>query len=82
MINRLLDKNGCGNPDIYCWKCSGKQDDFMQYMRDGTERIGKGHMIPTTTISKHRTESVHYECIDCNYETFYYDEYIKEWKIK
>ena len=79
---RLRDKNGCGNPDIYCWRCSGKKDDCLRYLRKGVERLPRGRMIPTPTLKKHRTESVHYECMDCNYETYYYDKYIKEWKIQ
>ena len=76
-MRMAYDKNGCGNPDIYCWKCSGKEDDYMHYLRDGSERIPKGHMIPVD-----RKAHVHYECQDCGYSTYYHGDYIKEWKIR
>jgi len=76
-LKLIYDKNGCGSPDIYCWKCSGKEDDHIGYLRSGEERIPKGRMKPQTQLN----ESVHYQCLDCNYETHYRSDYIKEWKI-
>jgi len=75
-LRLVYDKNGCGNPDIYCWKCSGKEDDDVKVMQDGRKRIVKGQMIPID-----KKANVHYECIDCGYNTYYRSDYIKAWKI-
>ncbi len=82
MIRPIYDKNGCGNPDIYCWTCSGKKDDTIAYFRAGEPR-GKptGRMIPVPTTQPHRTGNITYECEDCGYHTNYDRPYIKEWKI-
>jgi len=76
-LKLLYDKNGCGSPNIYCWKCSGKEDDNVKVLRSGETRVLKGCMTPQ--IQTH--VNVHYKCVDCDYETNYHSDYIKAWKI-
>jgi len=74
----MYDKNGCGNPNLYCWRCSGKEDDDVKVMTNGDKRVLKGCMKP---IEANKDGRNRFECIDCGYNTNYYSDYIKSWKI-